>query len=422
MVGNVLKGRTLYIPRMDHAGAACLAAVFRSVGIEATLAPPSDARTLELAGRHASGEECLPARLCVGDFLKVVESPHVDPRRAAFLMATTDGPCRFGQYVPHLRKILRELGYGEVPIISPTSADGYTGIEEEAPGFTRVAWQGVVAADILRRLLLRRRPYEIHRGDTDQTFEVSLQEVCQVLERPGVAPRERRAILVDLLTNVRERFRRIPSRPDPDRLLIGVVGEIYCRLNDFSNDHLVRQVEEQGGEVWLSDVAEWVWYCNDWEERMLCLQGRRLSFRMLGTKLRTTVQHSDERALLRPFQEDFCGREEPEHIRELLERALPYLPHWGAPGEMVLSVGKAVYLFERGADGVIDISPFTCMNGIVAEAIYPRLSGEHGGIPIRNFYFDGGIRDLEHDVGVFMELAQNYRRVEGSSRGCARGA
>ena len=48
-----------------------------------------------------------------------------------------------------------------------------------------------------------------------------------------------------------------------------------------------------------------------------------------------------------------------------------------------------VYLAKKGADGVIDISPFTCMNGIVCEAIYPKLSRDLGGIPIRNFYFDG---------------------------------
>ena len=67
------------------------------------------------------------------------------------------------------------------------------------------------------------------------------------------------------------------------------------------------------------------------------------------------------------------GYEEPP-IEEILELAWPYLPTGGALGEMVLSVGKAAYLAKHGADGIIDISPFTCMNGIVSEAIYPKLS------------------------------------------------
>jgi predicted nucleotide-binding protein (sugar kinase/HSP70/actin superfamily) len=85
------------------------------------------------------------------------------------------------------------------------------------------------------------------------------------------------------------------------------------------------------------------------------------------------------------------------------------LPPLGANGEMVVNVGKAIYFAKKGAHGVIDISPFTCMNGIICEAIYPRVSRDNGGIPIRNFYFDGTQSDLERDVGIFLELARDYR-------------
>ena len=94
----------------------------------------------------------------------------------------------------------------------------------------------------------------------------------------------------------------------------------------------------------------------------------------------------------------------------MLEGARPYLPREGAFGEMVLNVGKVVYLAKKGAAGIIDISPFTCMNGIVCEAIYPRISRDLGGLPIRNFYFDGTQADLDRDLGVYMELARSYRK------------
>ena len=79
-----------------------------------------------------------------------------------------------------------------------------------------------------------------------------------------------------------------------------------------------------------------------------------------------------------------------------------------------------VYLAKKGADGIIDISPFTCMNGIVCEAIYPRLSRDLGGIPIRNFYFDGTQSDLDRDLGVYMELARSYQEAGGGKRSPAR--
>jgi predicted nucleotide-binding protein (sugar kinase/HSP70/actin superfamily) len=83
---------------------------------------------------------------------------------------------------------------------------------------------------------------------------------------------------------------------------------------------------------------------------------------------------------------------------------------------MVLSVGMAAYHALHGADGVIDISPFTCMNGIVSEAIYPKLSKEYGGIPIRNFYFDGTQSDLDRDLGIYLELARSYREKKAHPR------
>jgi predicted nucleotide-binding protein (sugar kinase/HSP70/actin superfamily) len=190
------------------------------------------------------------------------------------------------------------------------------------------------------------------------------------------------------------------------------VGEIFCRLNTFSNENLVRCLEEYGAEAWLSDIVEWIWYTNSEHFRKLKLTGRIWTLEALGALVRKRVQKRDEHVLLEPFEEDFKGREEPD-IYEILECARPYLPREGAFGEMVLNVGKVVYLAKKGAAGIIDISPFTCMNGIVCEAIYPRISRDLGGIPIRNFYFDGTQSDLDRDLGVYMELARSYQKKRG---------
>ena len=53
-----------------------------------------------------------------------------------------------------------------------------------------------------------------------------------------------------------------------------MVGEIFCRLNTFANFDLIRLVEEQGGECWLSDIGEWVWYTDDEQRRRLADEGR----------------------------------------------------------------------------------------------------------------------------------------------------
>ena len=407
--GTGLMARRLYVQRMTHGGAECMAAALRSVGIDVVVLPPPDARTLELGARHMAGEECLPAKVTLGDYLKVAEAPGFDARKSAFMMPTTEGPCRFGQYAPYIRKVFRDIGHPEVLVVSPTSGDGYQQVGNLGRELTRTAWRGFVAADILCKLLLKTRPYELNPGAAAAAYAISLHEICSALEAPGVRSRERLEDLVAALRIVRDRFRAIPARYDRGRLLIGIQGEIFCRMNEFCNDDLIRRLESCGGEAWLSDIVEWVWYCNNDQELALRRGGRRYSFSMLGAKLRDHIQRGDDISLRAPFAEDFVGYEEPGDIEEILRAGDRYLPQAGAGGEMVLSAGKVDYFFRRGVDGIIDISPFSCMNGIVSEALYPRQSQEHAGLPIKNFYFDGKGGDLTQGLEIFLEMARAYQ-------------
>ncbi len=405
---NSIYQRKLYIPQMSYEGAACMAAAFRSIGIDAEPSPDSDEHTLELAHKYLSGDECLPEAVTLGNFLKVTLKEDYDPARTAFMMPTSNGPCRFGHYSPLAKKIFRDLGQEEVLFLSPTSSDGYEGIGGEGGNLVRTGWRAVISADILRKMLLKTRPYELEPGQTDRVFRRSLQRVCEAISTRNISHRQRLRKIVHALTESRADFRRIPVDRSAPRPIIGIVGEIFCRLNDFSNSYLIRLIEKYGGEAWMSDVAEWVWYTNDEERIRLIRDGKRLSFKMLGAKIKTAVMRADEEALLKPFAEDFVGYEEPYPITELLQRSAPYLPREGSHGEMVISVGRSIWYHEKGAAGVIDISPFTCMNGIITEAVYPRLSKDLDGFPMRVFYFDGLQTDLESDVEIFMELARHY--------------
>jgi predicted nucleotide-binding protein (sugar kinase/HSP70/actin superfamily) len=403
-----LRGRKLWIPQMSHGGSIAFAAAFRSVGIEAEICPDSDARTLDLGGRYTSGEECLPARVTLGNFLKVIERPDFVPEKTAFFMPTADGPCRFGQYAPYIRKVLRDIGLAEVLVFSPSSRDGYQEMGEQKNELMRNALQGLIASDALRKMLHKTRPYELHKGDTDAVHRRAIQSIEKVIEREGVPQDQRTRELVAALTQARDEFRAVPADRSRPRPLIGAVGEIFCRLTSFTNDYLIRKIEEFGGECMLAHIVEWIWYTNVEHQKRLRDSGRTFSKAMLAAKIKDYIQHKDEHRLYQVFEEDFRGYEEPS-VQQIFRYAAPYLPRDGALGEMVLSVGKAVHHYHQGCDGIVDISPFTCMNGIVTEAIYPRVSADHDGIPIRNFFFDGTATDLDRDVGIFMELARTYQ-------------
>ena len=409
-----LEGRRLYLPQMPYGGSYLLAAAIRSIGFDAWPTSDSDKRTLELGSRVTSGDECYPQKITIGDFLRIIEDEGRD--NVAFLMPTANGPCRFGQYLHLINAKFRELGYDDVPVITITSSDGYSSIGSYSSDLIRTAWRAVLTQDILMKLLLKTRPYELEKGSTDAVYHQCLEEVGDAVSLNGVSHKERMAAILPAMQRARDRFRAIPCAYDRSRPLIGVVGEIFCRQNTFSNFDLIRVVEEQGGECWLADIGEWVWYTDDEQRRRLIEQKRRISKDNAYRYLKSKIMRSDEHALYGPFHDDFVGYEEPEDVGQVLELSYPYLPYNGALGEMVLSSGKSIYMYGKGADGIIDISPFTCMNGIVTEAVYPSLQKDLDNMPIRVFYFDGTQGDLERDVGIFLELARTYQRKKTKPR------
>jgi len=411
-----LIGRTMYIPRMSFSGAKLAAAAFQSIGIHAKPSPASDSKTLELGAKYLSGDECLPERITLGNFLKIIEDPAFNPLDTAFLLPTAGGPCRFGQYQGLLKKVLRDKGFEQTMVVSPTSSDGYEGFGESAQEMIRTFWHAVVTSDIIRKMHLKFRPYALDKEQANQIFQQSLDDLSKILATPKLKARQRLIQLRQALLSARDRYHRIPANFTKDKPLIGIVGEIYCRLNEFSNEYLINKIEEFGGEVWMSDIAEWAWYTNDEQRLRLVRAGKKYSKDMLFAKIKFTIQHRDEQFLLQPLKEEFEGYEEPNHVQHILKLSRPYLPQEGALGEMVLNVGKSIYLYDKGADGIIDISPFTCMNGIVCETVYPIVSKDFDNFPIRIFYFDGSKVDLDRDVGIFLEIAKNYMEKKKTRR------
>ncbi|MBI2091925.1 MAG: hypothetical protein HYT75_02885 [Deltaproteobacteria bacterium] len=381
---------------MDYGGARVLAAAFRAGGVKARVVPPSDAFSNSLGGKCTSGDECYPTKITLGDFLAILDRGDVKREEAAFFMATADGPCRFGQYAGFMRKTLDELGYNDVPIFSLTSRTAYHDLGD---GFERNAWRGIVAADILRKFLHMTRPYEINHGDTDKVFEESVEEVCRVVDGGSH--------LAEVLKTARNRFNAIPARNKGSFPLIAVVGEIFCRLNTFSNQDLIRKIEQHGAECWLTGVSEWILYTNADEIRRLKEKGLFLSKKMLKAAAKRYILKKDEHKLLAPFINDLKGREECP-VNNLLKLSLPYLPWYGSLGEMTLSAAGAIYAHKKDCAGVVDISSFACMNEIVAESVFQKISKDLGNFPIKVFYFDGTSQNLDCDIEIFLELARNY--------------
>ncbi len=369
--------KKIYIPYM-YDGAFALKAAFEACGVEAEVIPESNEETLYWGRKLTSGKECYPCILTTGDMVKLVKDPNFDHERAAFFMPSGNGPCRFGQYHRFHRLVLDDLGFRHIPIYAPNQDETlYNDLGIMGSQFSRLGWQGIVAVDLLIKKLLETRPYEKEKGQSDRIYEASLKRVCDAIRR-GVSPKE--ALIQSL-----EEFGRVEMEEPGTKPLIGIVGEIYVRLNRFSNEDVIRKIEQFGGEAWLAPMTEWILYVNTISKRRSL---RKKSFsNLLKVLLTDYYQKRDEHHLERLFKSHLRNFGEPK-TRSIFKKAKPYLDS-SFEGEAILSIGKSIDFAKRGASGIVNIMPFTCMPGTIVSALLKRYREENNNIPILNMAYDG---------------------------------
>jgi predicted CoA-substrate-specific enzyme activase len=369
--------KKIYIPYMcDHSFA--VAAAFKACGVEADVFPESDEETLYWGRKLTSGKECYPCILTTGDMVKLVKDPNFDSERAAFFMPSGNGPCRFGQYHRFHRLVLDDLGFHHVPIYSPNQDETlYNDLGIMGSQFTRLGWQGIVAVDLLMKKSLETRPYEKKKGQTDRVYQESLKKVCEtILERGDLAGAIQKSL---------EDFDRIEVDRPGTKPLIGIVGEIFVRLNRFSNENVIQKIEQFGGEAWMAPLTEWILYVNTIAKKR-SLKKRSFS-NLLKVFLTDYYQKKDEHHLEKIFKGHLRNFGEPK-TNSIFRKAKPYLDS-SFEGEAILSVGKTIDFSKRGASGIVNIMPFTCMPGTIVSTLLKRYQEENNNIPILNMAYDG---------------------------------
>ncbi len=378
--------RTIYIPHMcDHS--YVVKAAMNACGCRAEVLPKTDEESLELGLKHTSGKECYPAILTTGDMVKMTKLPDFDPDKAAFFMPSGAGPCRFGQYPRLHRRVLDRLGLNHVPIITINQdISFYSDAEELGRSFPRLAWQGVVAVDLLDKMARAVRPYAVDKEEVNGLYQQGLEMICRAIEShldPG-----------PVLSGLAESFLALRSGDHAKKPLIAVVGEIYTRVNALANAWLVDRLEELGAEVILPSMTEWILYTNYTAIRRARRKGEWKNYMRLVTE--NAIQIKDLRRLEKRVFNLPGGRE--QIIRKVLHKADPFVSS-EYEGEAVLSTGKSVEYIENGVSGIVNVMPLTCMPGTIANALITRIRKQIGSKPFLALACDG-----QQETGRFLRL------------------
>lgn len=397
--------KTVYIPNMsDHAHG--VAAAMRAYGIPAQVLPPPDAETLAIGLDLCRGRECLPCFLCTGDIIRRSRQPDFDPARAVYFMPTGPGPCRFGQYRVLERDILDGLGMGAVEVTSPSTETSYALFGEDVTGVRKLAWQGLVAVDLLQKARHELRPYELERGRTDEAYGRALRGLAAGIE----ARRDAGALAA--MEEAARLLEAVPVDRSVRRPLIAVLGELYALLNAYSNNALVRDVEAAGGEALQGTFSDWLYFVDTnrayWDRR-LGLWGD-----FVKAALTDRYQRGQEERLRRPLRRILTHPPEAAP-REAMKLLRPYFdPRLGT--EAVLTMSRSLDVARHGISGILNILPFSCMPGMVVSGMAPRLREGMGGIPWLDLSYDGQeTTNIRTRLEAFMHQVFQFerRRVEG---------
>jgi predicted nucleotide-binding protein (sugar kinase/HSP70/actin superfamily) len=93
------------------------------------------------------------------------------------------------------------------------------------------------------------------------------------------------------------------------------------------------------------------------------------------------------------------------------QAAKPYL-RWNVGGEGLQTIGQAVHHAQKGADGLVELLPFTCIPEIAALNVLPRVSRDYN-LPVMSFILDeqSGQAGMRTRLEAFVDLLQRRREI-----------
>ena len=351
------------------------AAGMRKIGVEPFVPPYTSKKTLSYGTKNSPEAICLPYKLILGNFIEAIQGG------ADYVaMITSPGICRLGEYGANINTTLKELGYS-ANYIELSLYDGIKGLYsflKELSGKNdpililrsiNITIRKIFAIDDLDRALSYYRAREIRVGDAEKNYKKALKMIDKADTTRELGKAYELALKEIEKTEIDE---------NREVLHVDLTGEIFVVNDEFSNQYIERELGRMGVET----------------RRSLTV----------GSFLKDAI-----------IPKAFQSKE--THLQRAERMAKPYLMR-DIGGDALECVSDVVFADTKGKDGIIHISPFTCMPEIMSQNIFPTMRTDHE-IPILPLIMDeqtgraGYITRLE----AFVDLMRRKKRAkEGKNK------
>ncbi len=344
------------------------AAALRRLGVEPFIPPYTNKKTLSIGTKHSPESICLPYKLILGNFVEAIEGG------ADYVaMISSPGICRLGEYGSSIKNTLEEMGY-EANYIELQLYDGFKGMYRFCNQITgknnpvliikaiATVVSTIFAVDKLENMLAYYRAREVKSGSAEKAFKKGLKLIDEANNSRELRKAEKLA---------QAEMKKIEIDPNKEIVYVDITGEIFLVQDTFSNQNIERELGKMGVHI----------------RRTL------------------TVSSFFKDAIIPKI-----FKKGETHLERAFRLAKPYLAR-DIGGDALECISDVAYADERGIDGIIHISPFTCMPEIMSQNIFPAMRENHE-IPILPLIMDeqtgraGYITRLE----AFVDLMRRRKR------------
>ena len=380
------EGYTILAPQMSPVHFELVERILQDHGYNVVLLPSVDHGAVDAGLKYVNNDICYPSILVTGQIMEAIESGKYDLTRTAVLISQTGGGCRATNYISLIRKALKSVGLGHIPVIALSFKD----LGEENPGFKvtpKMLYQAIYAlqyGDLLMMCLYRTRPYEVEPGSANRLFQYWMDACKHQLER-GVRQSEFRRTVRRIV----EDFDALPLAGEGTKPRVGVVGEILVKFHPTANNQIVDVIEREGCEAvvpgliefFLFGIAGGIFQQPIGKSKKSAL-GSKIGLAAIK-KLRKPVNDALEKS---------SRFHPPADIYELADYASEILSLCNSMGEGWLLTAEMVELIRSGCPNVVCTQPFACLpNHVVGKATIKEL---------RRRYPESNIVAVDYDPGA----------------------
>ena len=377
------KKHTILFPDMAPTHMPLLESVLNSEGYNAVHLKTSNDETVETGLKYVNNDACYPAIIVIGQLVSALQSGEYDLDNTSVMITQTGGGCRATNYIGLIRKALKDAGLEKIPIISLN----FSGLEKEqafklTPSFINKALQAVVYGDLLMKLSLATRPYEITKNDTENVY-IKWQKKCYKALKKGNREEFKENIksIIKEFNSIKIKNKKLPK--------VGIVGEILIKYHTFGNDALVEKLESEGAEVFVPELMGFVKYCayNNKVKSKINKNGKALSIgSSIALKIIDYYEKTVREELKKTRYRNTCN------IYELAKNVDGIISTGNQTGEGWFLTAEMVELIKDDVKNIVCVQPFACLpNHIVGKSVIKK---------IRSIYKEANIVAIDYDPGA----------------------